>query len=453
MNSETPSLLLLILGLSPVAYVITLSVKYGFSEVISLRPVGILFFWIGYHLSPWIYYFTGTPWDSFLLVPYEINTGLLFSTLCNIFYLAGYAYIFRKRDAIYRIKNQSNYHINISYKIVLLLCFLVFIVSVITVGGLDELWSATRGRGEGQFVVRDWIGKINRMLTVLQTPLTLMLVIVSSLLVLKRTKSPMVRVLGIVGLLIASLYGMYGFSRGSGFPFILFIFIALRLKGLRFLPYAALIIIPAIYLGSVGLNERGNYNPGVGNFLSAMFNPQVQSSATKQHSLAEWVNPLDAQASFTRLADSITWQQPSAWDLGPKLIWNLNPLPSEIVPLYQVGMGLAEMMGTVGSTGITTPSFAQLYFVFGYAGSLALLVIGLLSSWFEKRFVHNPTLLNIFFVIVVFAAFPVGLHSGLRPMTRPFVYAIALILLFRPKLTKKYMVALHEDVRYAKTTG
>lgn len=443
MNSETPSLLLLVLGFFPVAYIITLSVKYGFYEAVSLRPVGILFFWIGYHLSPWIYYFTGTPWDRFLLLTYEINNGLLFSTLCSIFYLAGYAYSFRKRDAIYRSKNLYNYHINISYRIVLLLCFVVFIVSVITAGGLDELWSATRGRGEGQFDVRDWIGKINRILTVLHAPLTLLLVIVSSLLVLKRTKSPIVCVIGIVGLLIASLHSMYEFSRGSGFSFILFAFIALRLNGLRFLPYAVLVIIPAIYLGSVGLNERGNYNPGVGNFLSAMFNPQVQSSATEQHSLAEWVNPLDAQAPFTRLANSITWQQPSAWDLGPKLIWNLNPLPSEIVPLYQIGMGISEMMGTVGSTGITTPSFAQLYFVFGYAGSLILLVIGLLSGWFEKRFVYNPTVFNLFSVIVVFAAFPIGLHSGLRPMTRPFVYAISLILIFRSKLIKKRMVTLH----------
>lgn len=453
MSSETPSLILLILGLLPLMYTAVLSFKYGFSEAISLRPIGILFFWIGYHLSPWIYYFTGTPWDSFLLVTYEINTGLLFSTLCSIFYLVGYAYIFRKRDVNYRSRNQAIYHINISYKIVLILSFVVFIVCVVTVGGLDELWSATRGRGEGQFDARDWIGKITRMLTVLQTPLALMLVIVSSLLILKRTKSTIVPILGIVGLLIASLQGMYDFSRGSGFPFILFIFIALRLKGSRYLPYATLIIIPAIYFGSTGLNERGNYNPGVGNFISAMFNPQVQPSATKQHSLAEWVNPLDAQAPFSRLADSVIWQQPSAWDLGPKLIWNLNPLPSEIVPLYEVGMGLSEMMGTVGSTGITTPSFAQLYFVFGYAGSIALLVIGLLSGWFEKQFVHNPTILNIFSVIVVFAAFPIGLHSGLRPMTRPFVYAIALILFFRPKLIKKYMVALHEDVRYSKTAG
>lgn len=453
MNSETPSLILLILGLLPLMYTAVLSLKYGFSEAISLRLIGILFFWIGYHLSPWIYYFTGTPWDSFLLVTYEINTGLLFSTLCSIFYLVGYAYFFRKRDAIYRSKNQVNYYISISYKIVLLFCVAVFIITVIMVGGLDELWSATRGRGEGQFDTRDWIGNIYQMLNVFQTPLTIALVIVSSLLILKRTKSPMICILGIVGLLIASLKGMYEFSRGSGFPFIMFIFIALRLKGLRFLPYATLVIIPAIYFGSIGLNERGNYNSGVGNFLSAMFNPQEQSIATKQHSLAEWVNPLDAQAPFTHLADSITWQQPSAWDLGPKLIWNLNPLPSEIVPLYQLGIGLAEMMGTVGSTGITMPSFAQLYFVFGYAGSLGLLVIGLLSGWFEKRFVYNPTVLNLFAVVIVFGAFPVGLHSWLRAMTRPFVYAITLILLLRPKLIKKHMTVLHEDIRYAKVLG
>lgn len=62
-----PSLALLIIGIIPLIYVAILIRRYGIPEALSLRPVGVVFIWIGYHLSPWLYFATGQTWDHFFV--------------------------------------------------------------------------------------------------------------------------------------------------------------------------------------------------------------------------------------------------------------------------------------------------------------------------------------------------------------------------------------------------
>jgi hypothetical protein len=145
------------------------------------------------------------------------------------------------------------------------------------------------------------------------------------------------------------------------------------------------------------------------------------------------VNPLDSVAAFTRIVE-LDSNHRYALSMPFKLLWNLNPLPSELVPLFEIGEGLASAMGTWGNYDLTTPALAELWRVFGYWGSLGMLIVGMLCGWCEKRAVMQPSLLSLLNVLLFFAAFPVGLHSSLRPMTRPFVYGAALMLAARLRI-------------------
>jgi hypothetical protein len=430
--------MLLLVGLGPIVYVAMQIRRFGITEALSLRPIGVMFLWIGYHLSPWLYLLTGEQWDYFLLVPEHINLSLVFSTTCTVLFLAGYAYVFTDRVAGNRITSAGAEFINVSPALVALLALLVFALLLTLTGGIAELWSATTFRGEGQFDERVGIEKLWRIIAVMRVPVTVALIMASAFLILRSTYSQLNFWLGHLGLVVASLHGFYYFSRAAGFPLILVAFIALRLKGRRALVYALILTSLAVFLGSVGLNYRhwGGGLQGVGNFLVAAGYSLTQlpgPGGGQGASLVSMVNPLDSVAAFTRIVE-LDSNHRYALSMPFKLLWNLNPLPSELVPLFEIGEGLASAMGTWGNYDLTTPALAELWRVFGYWGSLGMLIVGMLCGWCEKRAVMQPSLLSLLNVLLFFAAFPVGLHSSLRPMTRPFVYGAALMLAARLRI-------------------
>lgn len=428
-----PNLALLIAGLIPLAYVAMLIRRYGVSEALSLRVIGVMFLWIGYHLSPWLFFLTGEQWDYFLLVPQHINTALAFSTLSSLLFLIGYSSIFKRRLARMRAERIGFETISVSTLLVAFLACVLLAVVLVSVGGVAELWSATVYRGEGQFEERHGAEKIAQVIAVLRAPLTIAVVLASGFLILGSSYSRLKFWIGHLGLIIASLHGFYFFSRAAGFPLILVAFMGLRMKGRRGLPYALLLISLALFMGSVGLHYRGGYQ-GVGNYLAAAGDSLArltEGGGRHVQSSAQFVNPLDSVAPFTKVVELGARPGEDQSILALKFLWNLNPLPSEFVPLFEIGEGLASAMGTWGSTGLTTPALAQMYQVFGYWGSAGMLIVGMLCGWCEKRAVLRPSLLSSLNVLLFFAAFPIGLHSSARAMTRPLVYGAVLILIAR----------------------
>lgn len=430
-----PSLILLLAGLVPLAYVALLVRRLGVAEALSLRPIGVVFLWIGYQLSPWLYFITGEQWDHFLLVPEHIDLSLLFSTICTVLFLAGYAYVFTDRVAQERPRSVGTKSIDVPPKLVGLLALLLFSLILTSTGGISELWSASTFRGEGQFDERVGVEKLYQVIAVIRIPVTIALTVASGFLILRSTYSKWNFWLGHLGLIVASLHGFYYFSRAAGFPLILVAFMALRLRGRDAVVYSLVLTGLAMFLGSVGLNYRhwGSGLQGVGNFLAAAGYsltrfPEVGSQQAS--SLVSFANPLDSVAPFTRIVE-LDSNHDDSLSMPFKLLWNLNPLPSEFVPLFEIGEDLASAMGTWGSTGLTTPALAELYRVFGYWGAIGMLMVGMLCGWCEKRVVLRPSLLSLLNLLLFFAAFPIGLHSSLRAMTRPFVYGAALILAAR----------------------
>lgn len=438
-----PNLALLVVGLLPLGYVIWLGLRFGFAEALSLRPAGVAFLWVGYHLSPWLYFLTGETWGDFLLVPEHINSGLLFSTLCSSCFLVGYYFVFNNRLARFRAYSASHQKIIVRTPIVVALSLLVLLSSIASAGGINEFWSATSPRGEAQFFERDAVGMAIQMISVLRLPLTIGLSIVAALIIIQGRRSYDRIALGIAGLLVASIHGMYFFSRAAGFSLIMFAFVALRIRGKRAIGYSGVAILIALFMGSVGLNYRGDYYPGVGNYLSAAADSislEIEGKGDRQTS-SKFQNALDSQAPFTRFIDTGAGENRDSFSLALKLLWNLNPLPSELVPQYEIGERLAIVMGTWGNTAINTPALAELYLVFGYAGSVGMLLIGLICGWFEKRSVLQPSPLNLLNVILLFASFPIGLHNSLRAMTRPYVYGCALVIAARTRHVRRRLVS------------
>lgn len=431
---------LLLAGLMPLVYASWLAVRYGVKELSSLRFIGVLFIWIGYHFSPWQSFLTGEMWDHYLLVPGQINAGLLFTTLAMVAFLIGYSQVFPRKLARFRKHMPTKFALpKVKPGWVLGMCVIVLIITIITLGGVDEFWSSRFPRGYGQFDARDFMGKLDRMLTVIRLPLEVILGLMGALLMLRAKGSKSGYILAFIALMVASLSSMWSFSRAAGFPFLFLAFFAIRMNVRHSLAIALPCVALALYLGSVGFHERGNYYPGIANYFQGAFlgwNEQDASWGRDQDYII--ANPLDAMAPFTRKAEQRASDSPSLFYHGLKFVWNLNPLPSEVVPVFSLGRSLSEVMGTYGHVGITTPSFAELYYVFGLSGFFIAALLGTGFAWFERRAVLYPSTINSIGITLVFLSMPVGLHNSMRAMTRPLMYALFLILagriIFRPRM-------------------
>lgn len=419
--------ILLLIGVIPIAFIIGMAAIKGINEFLSLRFVGVIFIWIGYHLSPWVSYITGSIWDNFLLVPMFIDDGLFFSSLCMMALMIGYQYAYKESSyaAVYD-HGRSFKLTNIPTSLLSILAVLCGIAFIIKVGGIEEVWASSYGRGEGQFLARDLYGKLAHISNVLSTPLQIVLGVAASIYILQR-KQIGAQLLGWMFLFVASFSVMHGFSRGSGMAFVIMSFVALRLKGKRGISIAVIAIFIASFLGSVGYTQRGGTSPGLGNFITAaekyMFEDTGDSSRT-----APIRNSLDAMAPFTRKALSKEIDEPDELVYGMRLLWNQNPLPSEFFPLYEIGSGLSKIMGTYGHTGITTPALAVIYYALGYYGSILYLFIGGILAWFEKQANTRGDMVGMVGLLLVLSSCVIGLHSSLRAMTRPLLYGYVILM-------------------------
>lgn len=421
---------LLLAGLLPLVYTTNLVLKYGVKELSSLRFLGVFFIWIGYHFSPWQSYLTSEMWDDYLLVPSQINRALLFTTLAMFAFLIGYARVFRRKHARLRGHMPVQFALpKVKPRWVFALGAIVLALTITTVGGIDEFWASRFPRGHGQFEERDFLGAIGQMLSVIRLPLEVMLGLMASLLILRAKGSGPAYFLGFAALVVASLSSMWNFSRAAGFPFLFLAFLAFRMNVRRGLVVALGCVLLAFYLSSVGYHARQN-NPGIANFARAAIGSGGESALTSDAEERVAIkNPLDAMAPFTRKAEQRLLEPPPLLTTGGKFFWNLNPLPSEIVPIYPLGRGLSEVMGTYGHVGLTTPAFAEAYYVFGLLGVGVVALLGAALGWFDRLTVVRPGVVSSIAMTLVFMSLAVGLHSSMRAMTRPMVYATFLVVI------------------------
>lgn len=300
-------------------------------------------------------------------------------------------------------------------------------------GGIEAAWKDLSPRGAGQFDLREWEGKIGHLAGLAANFINIVLAFLSSELIVKcflhaeggKTRSLLT---GAAGLVTSSLKAFHGFSRVAGLSFFILAFVALRQPGRR----SWALVIPAcllgLYLGTVGYYFRGFFYPGVGNFVEAIYSTTtVQATEVSDLISVHDFNMLSATEAWTRKAESSEYEPGDLSTNVTRLLWNLHPFPSELVPIRPIGSDLSDIMGTWGSTGITTPAFAELYYVFGYSGCVAVLFLGMAYGWFDQQATLKPGLLSLFCVFLCLASLGVGLHGSLRAMTRYVLYAFLLI--------------------------
>ncbi len=422
------TMLYMIGGLLPLLYVALLALRNGLPELASLRFCGVLIMWIGYHLTPWIAYLTQEPWESFLLVDKYVDAALLFSSLCMAAYLAGYELVFSGRRNPSRIELGDREPAN-AEKAVLVLSVIVFLLFIYTVGGFAQAWDDPTPRGEGQFDVRDWIGRLKHSGVLAANVLGLVLAFLSSNLILERghgggIEKARVILVGAAGLLVASLGGFHRFSRRAGIVFIILAFVAMRRGDRRLVPLVVLSAMFGVFLGLVGYFGREFQPQGVGNFIGAAVRWDVSGvEAFGETAVGPNINLLNATDAWTKKMETMEYEAHGS-DLGLVFLWNLHPFPSEILPVIPLGTDLSDVMGTWGSVGLTTPAFAELHFVFGHFGASFILLLGMIFGMFEKRSIEQPGIMSSLYVLLCVASLGIGLHSSMRAMTRLVIYAL-----------------------------
>jgi hypothetical protein len=469
------SLMWMIIGLAPIAAVILQCLKYGRTRLVSLFTVGIGLLWLSYHLTPWLAIATDG-WSGVLLQPEYIGEAVRFSTLSMYAYGVGYALrawlgrsrwkgsqrlsatsvcpahpapptVFQRRLSAHVPWNRSVRSSHparvgawqlpeIPLAPLVLVAVAVVALQTFLVGGIEELLWSSRGRGEGQFDARETREqKLRQAGTVLlgigATGGALLGAVAAVSFVNRARYLNAISCFFVVA--ACNVPAMSHFSRGSGFVFIFWslVFLIFSTKG-KYLAAVGLFSF-GIWFSWTGFTQRGSFNPGLANFLVALgsASPTEQAPSSVGGSFDPGLNPLNAVDAWTAAVwAGLPLIPPS---LGQRLAIFaevLQPLPSEFAGLRtKVGAELAEVFGTWGSTGITTPALAELYLLFGESGVIALFFFGLLArAADEKLWLRASWVWGLVYIAIVFA-FVMQLHSGIRAATRVLLYvgAVALI--------------------------
>lgn len=417
----------LILGLLPLALIFARAVQRGVQELTTLRFMSVLLTWIGYHLSAWLALYPGEQWKSFLLVERYIDEGLLFSTMAMLAQIIGYDSFRKHLPTTSATECNKDVIPKIGTHLLLLLTVASLLLFVLVVGGPSEAWESALPRGVGQIDDQSLAGKSRQAVAVISQAVFLSTGGIAAFYVARYIRSADRVLFGLGCIIIASFHYMWFFSRISGAFFAFLSIVVLRIHGRKKTVFAMVCALIAIYMCWVGYNRRGLTYPGLANYFAFLAPIDTQWEQKYKLSLSE-VNFLDALAPWTRKAAQRESEASSFFENIANLIWNLQPLPSELVGVKPLGRSLAEVMGTVGSVGITTPALAEIYYVFGLWGAGLLVVWGRVLAWFDGQSVQRLPLVGTASTVLCAAGLVIGLHSSTRAMTRPFLYAFLLLL-------------------------
>ncbi len=433
-TAQTPWFL--IAGFLPLLYAFGLSYKYGISELLSLRFLSVFFLWIGYHFSPLCAYIQGAPWESFLLSPKYLDQALLFSALSMYSLLIGYGVIFTSKYSRIRKKIPQRVTLpKIKTIWVVSLIVVVFFLAVYNAGGFSDFWSASYARGVGQWAEHTARVRFQRALNVLIFPLQFLLVLLSSIYIIGNRSALNKKLFGWLGLLVGMLPMMHKFSRATGFTLFVFAFLLLKYskKSIKYYFIIIFLLLIGYHLGSVGLNQRGFYHPGIKNYVEALFSSNNTKNDPKEKIfglLSPELNPVDASAPFSRRVEEKTMRHVSMQDPFKTLlhfILHINPIPSGLLDPGKIGEDLASYMKTFGHTGLTAPALSDIFYAFSYFGLFPVFLLGVSYGYFSRYAIRNPSLAGEFAVLLCMISIGVGLHSGIRAQTRPVLYAFLLI--------------------------
>lgn len=448
------SLKLLLLGLLPLAHVAYMVWRHGLGEATSLGCLGVLFTWIGFHLSPWIFYFTGE-WDDWVLCEEYIDQGLLFTTAAMLVFSLGYqCAMWKWRGHTFPFDSRALQLREIRVWWLMALLAVVWVLFVVRIGGITNIWRSDVTReqmGQGSWTVYTSASSLYHIAGVVYPIVASILALATSLYMLQegswgRLKPFLIGLFFLVAILLPSAWG---FRRTTGQEFLILGLLALKLKGKRALPLTIACCLVILWLGNVGMNYRSVYYPGLGNFAEAIMGDREGEIIEKRrHILAGQTNPLDFMPSWTRKTSLAESRNREFHNDAFKVLWNLHPIPSTFLPSKEIGPSLSEVMNTYGSHGITTPALGELYYAMGYWGLMLVGSVGVLYGWCECRIRKTPTMVNFICFLLFMLSFPVGIHQGIRAMSRPIWYAIMLLFFVALRNPERAALSTHTLIRY-----
>jgi hypothetical protein len=380
----------------------------------------LLLNWIGYFFSPLVGWLTNTQWDTYLLDPSYLSISCAFAFLSMVVFCFGYNFSRNKNI------NRSEPIKPVNNSIIIILLILFCVTAIIGLGGISDFWDSAYERGAGQFDPRDAIAKLQHISLILNTVVLLFLSTTTSINICLGEK----RLENIFYLLITLIPGLAHFSRAAGFPLLILglIFIMIKKINKKNFLLVLLLMLIAYWLGNVGLNLRGDYKPGLKNYIDAA----LESTFQEKRNIIN--NPLDSTGPFTR---KIAYA-PNEIDLFNSLfnfVLAVHPLPSEYFGYKLIGPDLADVMGTWGKSGLTTPFLADIYFLFKFYGLSLIFLYGFYCGKIENLR-RTGKLYGVLLFIVTIISIGIGFHQGLRAVSR-FIYIGLLMILISKTIAKR----------------
>lgn len=433
----------LLSGLVPIAWLIYRAWRGGISEFATLGSIVLMSLWLGYHLTPWLAVPHGG-WDSWLLRPDYVTDGIRYATLSMWTFFIAYASWARAAQSRTSAESVIG-RVNVQEHWISIGCAVVVIAVLVHRGGPIELLWSSQPRGAGQFESRDLVGSLDRILGVFLAPTSFVLSLLASLYISAARNSTMLLhrlPLGVIGLFVASVDSFFNFGRGAGFACFVLAVMLIATRGTRAVLPAAFAVTLGVWLGLVGYSQRSVHMPGVANYLGAVIAPDMDLlrstlfgldsvGAPTEGGIDPTANVFNALDPWTTKAWTLERVDHDVFDGLLGVFELLQPLPSEFVSFRtRAGESLTVVLGTWGQTGITTPALAELYYLLGDAGLIFVVGFGLLAAWAQSKLRQQFGPVSI----ILWAGFTlgsiIGLHQGLRAMTRPVLYALIVFGLF-----------------------
>jgi hypothetical protein len=399
-------------------------------------------------------------WAQFLLMPSQINFVLFFCTLMSIFMMIGYfAKCLIEKSKIKKLRNISalefiNYTAGtfgikkyIKHTIrpavygLLLILIVQVVRSIYVEGTVAGAFFSSLGRGSGQFTE---LSDLHLFIDVAASLTALVTAFVGLHIAYYISESRTVSQLfsrlpiSMTILLIGSAPLLFKFSRLSGAAFLISAAVLLSLSKKNSIKaiVVPLFFVIGLYMCVIGYSHRAIAPMGSGSFILTMMQPRLDEitdlftgeQASSFTSLAA-LNFLDALGPASI---SIHFNGLSEYGVLPGLAWLLailQPLPSAFVPIdMRPGISLSTWLGTIGSTGLTTPALAELWYLLGY-WSLAMGLIFGFCIRVADSFLQESRRLSSLIVALMIVSVVIAGHSGLRAFSRPFVLSLLCIFL------------------------
>lgn len=425
----------LVVGLVPVIFVAWRTIVFGVSSLIALDSIFIGSTWLGYHLSPWLAIFSGY-WASRELVFEYVTVGLAFSCIAMYIFMAAYGAQVgggRGSDALFDRIKRALYIFNPNLWLVLALSLASFGLTVLMAGNIGTLWDATLDSiPTGSITASPFFAKIGRILVILASNLAVAVAILGGLLLFKKNRSLADISVGLLAIVAATLPRAFDFSRFAGYAFIIAALIGVYKRQSKALSSIVILFLLGVWLSWTGWASRSEYPDGVANFAVAMFDVKEADSSIldppgKNMFVNPSHNPLNAIDRFTTRAWTKSLDSAEdAFDGLKGLVLALQPFPSVFVSFrVQAGQDLEDVLG-VKSHQITTPAFGELYYWFGLWGLAFIYPAGRFSKWADRRRVNQGSIISLLLWGSVALGFAIGLHSGVRAMTRAIVYMLVI---------------------------